>query len=331
MSMTQTLGLIGVLIFLSGVGTADPMDPLCLHKGPTVQTLSEEAVALVNRTLDIRKPGNCKCSQSQVVSPEDISFPRVKDFKLNVKDCSILRPIPLCSIAKQKTLMATSSEVAWKVPPVCPNGYDLPDTEILRRNSQKLKYAATKFYEITQDTNMQIRCCGKNTTCQKNWSATKLKLLMGRLGSANREASYTYPDVEIGLSRITNCQSEDCIDGALFHELGHACHRQQRGPGNPSASETFQDMKYYLGKDGTDCVKGGLNSYYGRIKSNKKKLIDFDEWADEAYADAIFADFWGPAKLGWNCRGRENADHCDPKAYLSCFFEIPGFRNRFCQ
>jgi hypothetical protein len=314
------------------VALADSGNLSCKPIKPESKALSQDAEKFVTQTLSTLKSLNCNCSQNIAPHPSSPPFPRVNDFKLDHNVCENSDVAQLCAVATTTTWNATENVVAWGAH-ICPKGFGLPEEDLIHTEIEKFKYTTKKFNSITQDPKMQIRCCGNNLTCQSEWAATKLKILMG-LGSNSQlaQSDIRKPyDVEISVGSIANCLSEDCIDYTLLHELGHVCHRRQREDSVPVFSATLHDLEFYLEKGGAKCVRDSLVREHDKLSLLRKVFTDLDYWAEEAYADAVFVDYWGPAALGWECWAKENSEHCEPDAFLGCFFKVPGFRNRYCK
>lgn len=295
-----------------------------------------DALAVVSNALKSMKKDTCK------VVDLDQYMPRLPDLKITKALCKPEKVYQICEVTKAFAKHHTTSSYAFgalaqKTGSICPAGQGISDDQLVRHREKAFQYTALKFKLLTQDPAMQFHCCGNNQNCKERWSATKLHLVVG-LGVESQLAQIrqnTIAEIELSTGRIANCFTADCIDKVLLHELGHSCRRWQKESSEqklrtPSFEETARDLSDYIGKDGADCVTKGLHSYYNGTSGDFRKRVNLDRWADEAFADIVFAGEWGTAGLVWICDGQEDETHADPKAYIGCFIYDPKFKNKFC-
>jgi hypothetical protein len=331
------LGISAVLLLLlPNVGVAKELPIECRPTKNISEAVSLDGVELINLALGPKKTvGCCGSGKSNNVS-QSTYLPRLPDFKVKKPYCDhpLLdeRNALFCTfafkIAEKNGIDFTS--IAQSVD-TCPPGFTIPEKNIIRKNSEKFKFAIQRFYELTANLALRNHCCGTNQECIEKWSQLKLQIILG-LPQNEFSASTRYLHVQMSPGRIANCETKDCIDAAFYHELGHACHNAENSHIAPrKASETFHDLKAFMGEVGTKCVQERLNKYLNEPHPGENKITDFDEAAEEAYADAVFAGEWGTSAILINCSSMQDYKHAAPRSYIPCFTHIAKFRNRFCE
>ncbi len=261
------------------------------------------------------------------------TFNKSLSFKLDCAPPDIGR---MCKAAEKECLAVsgrTDCSMGMRMSITCDDLQFLTEEQVMQKRADNFNYIQKKFYEITADSTLQTRCCGTDQTCKEGWSKTKLNILKG-LSQSTLTAEVTWdnpPVVQMSVSIIAQCQSTDCIDRLLYHELGHACSTWSSHFGN-DVPRTFQSaailenkIHSYLTKTPADCVIKGL-----KRARDYEGIVNFDSWTEEALADSIFAHKMGPGAIAYMCNARQEKMHAHPKYYIACFLDEPSFKEKFC-
>ena len=239
----------------------------------------------------------------------------------------------------------------WRMNPETGEAYPLclSDEQLLENHRSKVEYAGRRFHEMTHSSDLQTRCCGRDTACKRRFSQVSFRLLLG-LGADDRTGHFTNRPpsllfssdqaVEASVGFLTSFVSPAAMDGFFYHELGHACHSVRLNTGDDlfrtalprSSEETMRSMREFVGSELSSCVKEGLQRAWNGLSADARSDTNYDEWYEEAHADAIYASsrYATPAGVAWQCSAIQDSEHASPLYYLGCYLMRPEFKAAIC-
>ncbi len=211
-------------------------------------------------------------------------------------------------------------------------------------------FASRYFTETKDDPTAIEHCCGDldsqdYRSCADHFTKTKLYLLKG-LPETDQTAYYLadlkQPRVEVSEAALLSCETEECVQYLILHELGHACEwsRDNFNPSLDKCSDAFvsrEDLSDFFGEETSDCLFNAnlkaAQEHDKKLKHSLKKngFACMEGWLRENFADAVFIDRWqSPYNGAWICNAASDPMHGPESVLLVCLFKNKKIQSLFC-